>query len=40
MIQYQTELGNEIHFPSEDLRVVAVFSKADPENKCYRIFDN
>ena len=40
LIAHQTQLGNEILFPSEDMRMAVVFSKEDPMQKHYKVFDN
>ena len=40
LIAQQSELGNEIIFPSEDMRMVVVYSKEDPMQKHYKVFDN
>ena len=40
LITEQNERGNEILFPSDDMRFVVVFFKEDPTQKYYRVFDN
>ena len=40
LIAEQSELGNELIFPSEDMRLVVVFSKEDRQSKHYKIYDN
>ena len=40
LIALQTELGNEILFPSEDMRMVIIYSKEDETEKHYKVFDN
>ena len=40
LIAEQNTLGNDIIFPSEDMRLVAVFSKEDKMQKHYKIYDN
>ena len=40
LIAGQAGLGNEILFPSEDMRMVVVYSKEDPAEKHYKVFDN
>ena len=40
LIAQETQLGNEILFPSEDMRMVVVFKKEDPMQKHYKVFDN
>ena len=40
LITEQNERGNEILFPSDDMRFAVVFFKEDPTRKYYRVFDN
>ena len=40
LIEEQTQLGNELIFPAEDMRLVVVYVKQDSKNKHYRIYDN
>ena len=40
LIREQNELGNDIIFPTQDMRLVAVFSKEDRTQKHYKIYDN
>lgn len=34
------QLGNEIHFPAEEMRLCAIYNKEDRQSKHYRIYDN
>ena len=40
LIAEQNELGNDLIFPSEDMRLVVLFSTEDRQNKHYKIYDN
>ena len=40
LIEEQTQQGNELIFPSEDMRFVVVFNKEDAKQKHYRVYDN
>lgn len=40
LIAQQAELGNEVIFPAEDMRIVVIYSKEDPQEKHYKVFDN
>lgn len=40
LIVQELEAGNEIIFPSEDMRMVVIYSKEDPAQKHYKVFDN
>ena len=40
LIAAQAQLGHEVLFPSEDMRMVVVYSKEDPTEKHYKVFDN
>ena len=40
LIEEETKLGNELIFPSEDLRLVVVFNKEDRQNRFYKVYDN
>jgi len=39
-IEKQKQLGNEVYFPADDMRLATVYNKEDLQNKHYRIFDN
>ena len=40
LIDEQNELGNELIYPSQDMRLIAVYNTEDKQNKFYRIYDN
>jgi len=40
LVQEETELGNELIFASEDLRMCAVYCKQEKTNRFYKIYDN
>lgn len=40
VINEQNQLGNDLLFPSQDMRLVAIFSKEDRSQTHFKIYDN